>query len=296
MMKDFAFLILTLFARLAQAGEVTFDREIEVSDRGIYKLSDLAHFKNTSLSLQNELAKIEIKEVTSESLRTLLRNRKSAEVFADLKFIIPENLVLKKNRGYSGAEFRRKVENLLQTQCASCEFNFYSIRDERVNIGSSWKIDPSTVKIQPSFLVTLIDDTARTTWVPVQLKVLKKVLVTKHSVLADEKLTSDNLELKLIDITNLRDPVEDLDSLKSASTRRFIAAGQGLSMVDVVRAQWVKRGQTVKVLMVGGDYEISSMAMAEENGRAGDTIRIKSQESGKLLTAEVFAEGVVRVR
>lgn len=295
-MRALFVLIFNWIAVSAFAGEVVFERKIEVSDRAGFTLGDIAVFKNVPAATQAELANVAIADVSANGVRALLRAKKSEAAFADLKFVIPDAIEVKRVRGYSGAEFRRKVGNLLQAQCESCQFEFYSIRDEQVLIGSSWRIDSSSVKMHPSILVSLIDDSARTTWVPVQVKVFKKALVAKRTLLADEKLNADQFELKLSDVTNVKEAADNLEGLSSATARRYIGAGQVLSMTDVVRAHWVKRGQAVKLIIASGDFEITAAGTAEENGRAGDMIKVKSPETGKVLTAEVVAEGMVRVR
>lgn len=57
----------------------------------------------------------------------------------------------------------------------------------------------------------------------------------------------------------------------------------------------IKRGETVRIVLNGGQMALSTMGVAEENGADGQKIRVKNLSSQKVIIAEVVHKGMVKV-
>lgn len=85
---------------------------------------------------------------------------------------------------------------------------------------------------------------------------------------------------------------EELDGKVAKRTLlpgRYVAAG-------ALRQPWlVDRGAAVQVVFEAGALTISAAAVALDPGSAGDQVKVRNVDSGKILTGTVMADGSIRV-
>jgi len=79
-------------------------------------------------------------------------------------------------------------------------------------------------------------------------------------------------------------------------TLRRIAKGSPLERSSLRKEPLVKRGEEVNVVFREGNLEISFTGKALDNGFLGDTVRVLSANTGKVLKGRVISEGSVLVR
>ena len=66
--------------------------------------------------------------------------------------------------------------------------------------------------------------------------------------------------------------------------------------VNALREAWlVEQGASVEVYFVAGPLTISATAVTLEAGAAGDLVKVRNVDSGKVLSGTVMADGTVRV-
>ena len=87
--------------------------------------------------------------------------------------------------------------------------------------------------------------------------------------------------------------IEDPQELINYIALRSIRKGTPIKRSYLKKSPLVVRGQEVDVVYRSGNVEISFPATALENGFWGDTVRVKSKNTGKILIGRVMAEGVV---
>jgi len=104
------------------------------------------------------------------------------------------------------------------------------------------------------------------------------------------------------DVTLAREPVAqyagrqifyDPAQLIGASATLSLAAGTILTASAIAEPVVVKAGQIVAVQVVSGGVDISINALADEDGRIGDTILLTNPSSGRRFSATVTATGPV---
>lgn len=67
------------------------------------------------------------------------------------------------------------------------------------------------------------------------------------------------------------------------------------AMVDVKAAPLVRRGDPVEIIAQSESFSVSAQAIAQEDGAAGQRIRVKTDPKAPIIFAEVVDMGVVRV-
>jgi flagella basal body P-ring formation protein FlgA len=57
----------------------------------------------------------------------------------------------------------------------------------------------------------------------------------------------------------------------------------------------VEKGAAVEMMFVSGALTISASAVTLESGSAGDLVKVRNIDSGKILSGTVMADGSIRV-
>ena len=57
----------------------------------------------------------------------------------------------------------------------------------------------------------------------------------------------------------------------------------------------VRRGDPVELVAGGGAFSVSAQAVAQEDGAAGERIRVKTDQKSAVIFAEVVDAGIVRI-
>jgi flagella basal body P-ring formation protein FlgA len=66
--------------------------------------------------------------------------------------------------------------------------------------------------------------------------------------------------------------------------------------VSALRDAWlVEQGAPVQVVFVAGALTITATAMTLESGAAGDLVKVRNMDSGKVFSGTVMADGTIRV-
>ena len=86
--------------------------------------------------------------------------------------------------------------------------------------------------------------------------------------------------------------LQDLDG-KVAS--RTLLPGRYIS-TSSVREPWVvKQGASVQMIFISGGLMISAAAITLQPGAAGDFVKVRNVDSGKVLSGTVMADGSIRI-
>lgn len=278
--------------------EIAFDAKTEVSARKQLTLGDVAKVQGGSEALLRDLASRPLENGDIVTLRQALREFKmeSAEV-QGAQIHMPGDFEIKKVNGYSSEEFRRKLMNKVSAACNDCTFEVQSVRDQNVQLAADWKMTGADVKPVGSQLITLeSESTGRTGWIPVNMKVRRPAMVVKRTIPLGQRLTMDDVEARETDVSFAKDLPLAAADVDGRLATRHLSAGTALFPNDVKQEEAVKRGQQVKLLTGTDEFEVTLNAVAEENGRIGDTVKVKNPDGGKLLSAVVTGSAQVRLR
>ena len=292
------FLICILFSVTSFASgevELVIPSAVEVSPRNEISMYDIVEAKNISEEVVSDLKEIVIKEnkaniLYKSDLAKMLRTVKA-------RFILPVELkILRSHSSISRMEVERKIKNKIHAQCSTCDIQV-QISSVPNNMESDWTLDlnidltKGTVMV-PVYATKNVDIKG---WIVAEIKRYQKVPVLNKSVKTGDVLTEDMFTIEKRQLMNLRDTVQKIESIIGMQAVRFLNAGQVVQYSDVKKEMVLKKGQMVKAMIGGADFEVAISAEAQESGSIGDVVRIKNMDSQKIFAAKVIERGIVRI-
>ena len=144
----------------------------------------------------------------------------------------------------------------------------------------------------------LVDgETQRTLTLTVDTRFNRKVLVTTRSLRREQSFSSDMVEWVERDITDLEDGFfTDFAELADLQVKRPIGFDRILTHRHVEKIPVVRRGDEVVLVVATSHLRISTQGMALQDGAVGKRIRVRNQDSGKVVQGEILDRQTVRVR
>jgi len=83
--------------------------------------------------------------------------------------------------------------------------------------------------------------------------------------------------------------------LEGKVARRTLLPGRYIP-ANAIREAWlVEQGASVQVYFVAGPLTISAAGVSLQPGSAGDLVKVRNVDSGKVITGTVMTDGTVRV-
>jgi len=144
----------------------------------------------------------------------------------------------------------------------------------------------------------LVDGTVyQTVWTALSVEMWDTHLVLARDVVRGEALTPALFHTSRVKRTAQASstPV-DLSQLIDAVALRDMAAGSVVTDRDVQRQVVIKRGDMLSLEVTKGSITARTIAVARQDGRIGDRIRVSMSEGGRELVAVVVSKDSVQVR
>lgn len=85
------------------------------------------------------------------------------------------------------------------------------------------------------------------------------------------------------------------EELNGKVAKRTLLPGRYIPTSAIRDAWLVEQGAAVQVFFTAGTLTISATAVTLEPGAAGDLIKVRNSDSGKILSGTVMADGTIRV-
>ena len=124
----------------------------------------------------------------------------------------------------------------------------------------------------------------------------RQVVVAAANLQAGQVLQRDSLKLERLDAEKVsKGHYLEIGGLEGQELVRAVRAGEPIRLSDVRPALVVKRGDLV-LMTVGSPqtFEISVKAEALQDGKVGEQIKLRNNESGRVLSAIVTGRGTAR--
>ncbi|MEY2994599.1 MAG: hypothetical protein RL357_1534 [Pseudomonadota bacterium] len=117
----------------------------------------------------------------------------------------------------------------------------------------------------------------------------RPAVVLRKGLLRGAVLSATDLQVVEVAISELpMQSIDNLDNAVDAELTRDVLAGRPLRSADLRPAMMVKRGQTVTLtIRQPSGFSVAAQVEALQDGRKGDSIRLKNRESGRILTGKV---------
>ncbi len=276
--------------------EAILDSQVELSSKKSYSWIDLVRVTKANNSILKKLAEIKLSpEIFSSNngtgVQSVARSRilkviKNSEL-KDLGLLwqIPDTVEIKLMDQISASEIERRLTNQLQAQCDSCDVEVFVGKVPTLK-ARHWQINVTDLSIKNSLLIPLEAD-GKSLWVSVRIKAYKNVPVTTRLIPALHKIQQGDLELKRLDMAQVKDGFLNIEQMTGMMMNRSLSVGTPVGASDVKREAAIKKGQLVKILIENEDFEIQSNATAEESGFIGDLIKVKSSDHQKLIMGKI---------
>lgn len=151
---------------------------------------------------------------------------------------------------------------------------------------------PTLVRVEISQANTML----RALTVTVDTRFYREVVVVSRGVRRGTLLTPEMVELVERDITSLRNGFfATYEELADLQVRRPIGAGDIVSHSHVKPIPLVHRGDEIVITVVSKHMRLTTFGLALQDGGAGERIRVKNRESGKIVYGHVDEDGSVRI-
>ncbi len=122
------------------------------------------------------------------------------------------------------------------------------------------------------------------------------LLVPVQNIKRHEPLRPDMFEFKRFEVTSFSDiMLSDPSQLEGCRAAQNLQAGKYVSTRRIERIPDVEYNSSVTIVGKGRLFEIRARGTALENGIIGESVRVKNDDSKKILTGTVTGPGVVEI-
>lgn len=128
------------------------------------------------------------------------------------------------------------------------------------------------------------------------IKTYQMVAVLSQPIQRGEIITRQHLAIEKREVSNLReDFVTQIEQVENKQATRQLNTGTILSLSNLVEPKLIKRGDKVVISSTKPDFSIRMSGVAMMDGTKGQLIKIKNQNSGRIINATVIEPGLVSV-
>lgn len=312
-MKKFFLAILLISSSALARPEVSIPASVEISQRPLLRLGDIAIVNGGSEELLSFLDSITIREDARELLLSqhldsqeiLKKVRDAMKSQARLKelnpaFMIPSQVqVAFAAEPISKQEVERKIYNTLKVRCQDCEYKI-SLQKIPVPNSKNWEMDLTQMTTKGGLMIPLREGDSSggraVKWISGTIRVSKLTPVTTRLIQQGERLQTQDVRMEMTDITFAKDGALNVADITGQLAARSLPVGSPLWSSDLKREPAAKRGQIVKGILGDDSFEITVSMQAEDNGFVGDLIRVKNTETQKILSGLIVEKGVVKLQ
>jgi flagella basal body P-ring formation protein FlgA len=198
-------------------------------------------------------------------------------------------------RGESGPPWRVDLK-LGRDQLAALASAVGSLRVERPSIADS----PPSATGRQRFQIHLTDAAGRPSTLSIDADIaqLAPRVVAVRSLPRGVLVRAEDVRIEFVDPANQRrqgDSFTAVGEIIGQETRQSIEAGQPLAAGDVRKPVLVRRGEEVRVYARSGGVNVSTTAIARDEGSYGELILVEMPEDRSKIYARVSGPAIVDV-
>lgn len=128
-----------------------------------------------------------------------------------------------------------------------------------------------------------------------ELEALAPVAVAAMDLARGVEITERDINFVSMDLARLRNPAFSAEELVGKVLRRTVRMGDVFDRNFVEEPSLVKRGEVVTIVARRGGMQLSATGVARDEGKLGDTIRIRNSVSQQEILCQVVAPATVIV-
>lgn len=135
----------------------------------------------------------------------------------------------------------------------------------------------------------------RTVLVQATISVERLVATINRDMERGQTISEDDVTWDYRRLDHINAPLVTPENFTQISARTMIRAGSVLTKHQVTVTPLVIRNQPTSVIAKNGSLRVRMKAMAMDNGTAGDHVRLKNIQTGKIFVGQVRTDGSVVV-
>jgi flagellar basal body P-ring formation protein FlgA len=125
-------------------------------------------------------------------------------------------------------------------------------------------------------------------WARVKIAATMTRVVATQPILPGQTVAANQVRVETYDDFPLRNDIaRNLEEVVGRMSRRPIRAGLPVFRVDLIEPLEVQRGDLVDVTAIQGAAQLRMPALAENQGRQGDTISLRNPRTGRIFRARI---------
>lgn len=274
-------------------------------------LGDVAKFVDMSASEVEKFSALVLGNAPSVGEKRTFTDRAISEIFrrqlnngkSTVGLKIPREIIVE-NRGYELSE--ENVRTLLTKQwqklCEACRFVIGQVGLPLIPTEFAqyqWRLTEPTQLPRGTFSaqmeVLIPERPSAIFWVNGKVQVQRKVPVATRALTMGTRLTPEDVREEFKDTTFAQDTTPEVQEMIGKQIRQAIRAGDIIWQQNIFREPALRRGESVKANVGGEAFQVSLMAIAEQDGFVGDRVKLRNRESNKVLFGRVVEKGEVRI-
>ena len=169
-------------------------------------------------------------------------------------------------------------------------------------IEAEYKLSSSAAVIgKRNILVPLVilqgGRSVRSYWITAEIGVRAEVLTAARKIAPGKAVSADDIGIQLAEITDLRAfYARNPEDVLGRVSRRALLPGDPLTRENFSDPLMVRHGETVRLRLERDGIVLTSLAKAEQDGKFGQFIRIRSSDFSTFLKAQVTGRAEVRMQ
>lgn len=309
--KTLTALCIFVISASSSATTLTLDmrNRVVVSESNV-TLADIVKQMHGNKQLINKLSTLIVMNVgDTNQFRKLNRDKLSHEIskYTDnlsIKFSGAENTYVRvKTQTYNIENIINEITNKISAELedVSTEFSVKYVGDTReISIPSGtvtykYQLPDSVIKKRIPVWMDLYVNSKHYQSIPLwfNASIMADVVVANTRISAGEQLTNNIASFSRKDISLYKNRHIKTHDLNNLRIKRDVRAGEVLTEGSIEQLPPVFKGQTVKVISKHNNVTIQVSGFALDDGKLGETVRIKRTGSNRVFTAVVNNPGQV---
>lgn len=136
------------------------------------------------------------------------------------------------------------------------------------------------------------DSPGWTIHLPAQVDIYRSVVIANRSIARGEIIELDDLDLKIRNISN-EDSVLARQEIAGKAAKRIINSGDVIKTTLLDQPKAVTRGENVTITAKSGIIQVVMQGTAMTDGKMGQQIRVKNNQSDRIISARVVGQAAV---
>ena len=129
------------------------------------------------------------------------------------------------------------------------------------------------------------------------IKIYENVIVLSRPVQRGEIITRQQLAIEKKDVSKLRgDFVTQAEQIENKQAAHYIQTGAIPGLRSFIEPKLIKRGDKIIISTIQPAFSIRMSGVAMMDGSKDQLIRIKNENSGRIISATVIEAGLVSVK